>query len=131
MKQYGENIYTRIGHDRSHYGKYEVELEAGIPGYIDPIKAALDSSGYILADFDQWGITYFSSDDSDLSVNVDELDDYGAKFRIILRKGTLLEYDINEAKRYLQRIYYEILSKIYDEPVETLEDSPPVLLPTY
>ena len=121
MEQYGENIYTKIGHDRSRYGKYEAELEAEVPGYLDPIKTSLEDSGYILVDFDQWGLTYFSGDDPDLSINVDELDDYGDKSRIILRKGKLLEHDIDEARRYLQRIYDEILCGIDVEPVEAFE----------
>ena len=116
MEQYGENVYTRIGHDRSHYGKYEVELEAEVPGYLDPIKAALDSSGYILVDFDQWGLTYFSGDDPGLSVNVDELDDYGDKSRMILRKGELSQDDIDEAKDYLRQIYREITDEV-DAPL--------------
>lgn len=131
MEQYGENIYTRIGHDRSHYAKYETELEAEVPGYLDPIKTSLENSGYILVDFDQWGLTYFSGDDPDLSINIDELDDYGDKSRIILRKGKLLEHDIDESRRYLQRIYYEILGEIDVEPVEVFEDSPLALLLTY
>ncbi len=116
MEQYGENSYTRICHDHSHYGKYEAELEAEIPGYLDPIKAALDSSGYILVDFDQWGLTYFSGDDPDLSVSVDELNDYGDKSRIILRKGRLSQDDIDEAKDYLQQIYHEITNEV-DAPL--------------
>ncbi len=131
MEQYGENIYTKIGQDRSRYGKYEVELEAEVPGYLDPIKSALNSSGYILVDFDQWGLTYFSGDDPDLSVNVDELDDYGDKSRIILHKGKLSEHDIDKARNYLQRIYYEILGKIDVESVEAFEYSSRALLPTY
>jgi len=111
MEQYGENIYTRIGHDRSHYGKYEVELEAEVPGYLDPIKASLEDSGYIVVDFDQWGLTYSSGDDPDLSVNVDELDDYGNRSRIILRKGKLSEEDIGDARQYLQNIYNEITDR--------------------
>ena len=152
MEQYGENIYTRIGHDRSHDGKYEAELEVEVPGYLDPIKTSLENSGYILVDFDQWGLTYFSGDDPDLSVNVDELDDYGDKSQIILRKGRLSQDDIDEAKDYLQqiyrkitgevdaplmevyylqRIYYEILGEIDVEPVEAFEYSSQALLPTY
>jgi len=128
MEQYGENIYTRIGHDRSHDDKYEAELEVEVPGYLDPIKTSLENSGYILVDFDQWGLTYFSGDDPDLSVNVDELDDYGDKSRIILRKGKLLEHDIDKARNYLQRIYYEILGEIDVEPVEAFEYSSQALM---
>ena len=131
MEQYGENIYSRIGHDRSHYGKYEAELEVEIPGYLDPIKTSLENSGYILVDFDQCGLTYFSRDDPDLSVNVDELDDYGDKSQIILRKGKLLEHDIDKARNYLQQIYYEILGEINFEPIEAFEYSSQALLPTY
>ena len=131
MEQYGENIYTRIGHDRSHYGKYEAELEVEIPGYLDPIKSSLENSGYILEDFDQWGLTYFSCDDPDLTVSVDELDDYGDKSRIILRKGRLLEHDIGKARNYLQGIYYEILSKSDAEQIEDFEYHSQVLLSRY
>ena len=53
----GEKTYIRTGQDPSHYGKYEVELEVEIPGYIESIKGALESAGYVLGDFDQWGLT--------------------------------------------------------------------------
>ena len=112
MEQYGENIYIGIGHDHSHYGRYEVELEAEVPGYLDPIKAALESSGHILVDFDQWGLTYLSGNGPDLSVKVDELDDYGNKSRLVLRKGDLSEYDIDDTKKTLQQIYCEIIDEI-------------------
>lgn len=111
MEQYSENIYIRTGQDPSRYGKYEVELEAEIPGYVDPIRAALESSGYVLVDFDQWGLSYFSGDDLDLSIDVDELDDYRQKFRIILRRGKLSEDDIDDAREYLRQIYREITDK--------------------
>lgn len=110
--EYGENVYIRTGRDSSRYGKYEVELEAEIPGYIDPIRAALESSGYYWADFDQWGFTYFSEDDPDLSIDADELDDYGDRSRLILRKGKLSEYDIDDARGYLLEIYYRIIDEI-------------------
>jgi hypothetical protein len=118
MEQYGENIYTRIGHDRSHYGKYMAELEAEVPGYLDPIKTSLEDSGYISVDFDQWGLTYFSCDDPDLSVNVDELDNYGDKSRLILRKGKLSKDEIDITKGYLRKIYRQITSRIDAQPVE-------------
>lgn len=112
MEQYGENIYIRTGQDPSCYGKYEVELEAEIPGYLEQVRAALESSGYILVDFDQWGLTYFSGDDLDLSIDADELDDYGYKSRIILRKGKLSEDNIDNAREYLRQIYYRITDEI-------------------
>jgi len=112
MEEYGENIYVRIGQDRSHYGRYEVELEAEVPGYLDPIKASLESSGYILVDYDQWGLRYFSGDDPALSIDVDELDDYGDRSRIILCKGQLSEDDIDEAKDYLRQIYRKVTNEV-------------------
>ena len=66
-----------------------------------------------------------------MSVNVDELDDYGNKSQIILCKGKLLEHDIDKARNYLQRIYYEILGEIDVELVEAVEYSSQAILPTY
>jgi len=112
MEQYGDNVYTRLRHDRSHYGKYEVEIEAEVQDYLDPIKTYLGDSGYILVDFDQWGLTYFSRDDPELSINIDELDDYGNKSRITLRKARLSQDDIEETIDYLQQIYRKITGEV-------------------
>jgi hypothetical protein len=109
--EYGENVHIRMGRDPSRYGKYEVELEGEVAGYLDRVRAALESSGYILVDLDQWGLSYSSGDDPDLSVDADELDDYGYKFRIILRKGKLSEDDIDNAREHLRQIYREITDK--------------------
>lgn len=116
--EYGENVYIRTGQDPSRYGKYEVELEAEIRGYIDSIRADLESSGYYWVDCDQWGFTYFSGDDPDLSIDADELDDYGDKSRLILRKGKLSEYDIDSAIEYLRQIYRKLTDEIGAQAVE-------------
>ena len=120
MEEYGENVYVRAGQDRSHYGKYEVELEAEIPGYLDAIKVSLESYGGLLVDFDQWGLRYFSGDDPDLTIEADELDDFGDKSRLILRKEKLSKDEINIAKDYLRHIYHEIASGIDAQPVELI-----------
>jgi hypothetical protein len=117
MEEYGENVYVRAGQDRSHYGKYEVELEAGVLGYIDAIKVSLESYGGLLVDFDQWGLRYFSSDDPDLTIEANELDDYGDKSILILRKEKLSKDEIDIAKDYLRQIYHEITDGINAQSV--------------
>ena len=123
MDEYGENLYIRADQDPSYYRRYEVELGVQLPGYLDHIWEALESSGYILTDFDQWGLRYLSGDDPDLQIDIDELDDYGGMCRLVLRKGKLSEGDIDDAKVYLQHIYSQIAEQI-DTPVlyELTED---------
>ncbi len=89
-----------------------MELEAEIPGNIELPKVALESLGYGLADFDQWGLTYLSLEDPDLSADVDELNDYGDNTRLTLRKGRLSKYDIDEARESLEQIYCRIVDEI-------------------
>lgn len=108
MEEYEKDPCIRIGQDPSHYGAYEVELKAEIPGNIDPIRATLESSGYTLVDCDQWGLTYFDRSEPYLRIDVDELDDHGSESRVILRKWKLSENNIDQAKGYLRRIYLEI-----------------------
>jgi hypothetical protein len=101
----------RTSQDPSHYGKYQVELVTVIPGTVEPFKQALESSEYALIDFDQWGLTYVSRKDPDLSVDVSELDDYGENTRVVLRKGRLSECDIDEARCYLEMLYRRLTDK--------------------
>jgi len=108
MERYGNGVRTRNIPDPTHYGKYQVELEAEIAGPIEPVKATLKSAGYVMVDFDQWGMTYLSKQDPDLRVDVDELDDYGDNIRLFLRKSRLSGQDAHEAEEYLQRIYCEL-----------------------
>jgi len=96
MEEYEQDPCIRIGQDPSHYGAYEVELEAEIPGNIDPIRAALESSGYTLVDCDQWGLTYFDDNEPYLRIDVDELDDLGNASQIVMRKGGLRECDLGQ-----------------------------------
>ena len=112
MERYGDGVHIRTSQDPSHHGKYQVELEAEIPGNIELPKGALESLGYGLADFDQWGLTYLSQKDPDLSADVDELDDYGDNTRLTLRKGRLSKYDIDEARESLEQIYCRIVDEI-------------------
>ncbi len=112
MERYGDGVRIRTSQDPSHHGKYQVELEAEIPGNIEPHKAVLESLGYGLADFDQWGLTYLSQEDPDLSAGVDELNDYGDNTRLTLRKGRLSKYDIDEAREALEQIYCRIVDEI-------------------
>ncbi len=112
MERYGDGVHIRTSQDPSHHGKYQVELEAEIPGNIELPKAALESLGYGLADFDQWGLTYLSLEDPDLSADVDELNDYGDNTRLTLRKGRLSKYDIDEARESLEQIYFRIVDEI-------------------
>jgi len=112
MERHGVGTGVRTGKDPSHYGKYQVELEAEIPGNIEPIKEFLESSGYVLVDFDQWGLTYRSSEDPDLSADVDELDDYADNIRLVLRKGSLSKHDIGGARGYLDQIYRRIVYEV-------------------
>lgn len=71
----GEKRRKGAHQDPSHYGSYQIELEAKIPGRIQPTREALESYGFLLVDFDQWGLTYLSSKDPHLIADVDELDD--------------------------------------------------------
>jgi len=112
MKQYGDTINIKASQDPSHYGSYQIELKAEIPGSMQPTKEALESYGFSLVDFDQWGLTYLSKVYPDLTADVDELDDYGDSTRLILRKGRLLEYDFDEAWKYLELIYCRIVDEI-------------------
>ena len=112
MERYGDGVHIRTSQDSSHHGKYQVELEAEIPGNIELPKVALESLGYGLADFDQWGLTYLSLEDPDLSADVDELNDYWDNTRLTLRKGRLSKYDIDEAKESLEQIYCRIVDEI-------------------
>ncbi len=112
MERYGDGVRIRTSQDPSHHDKYQVELEAEIPGNIEPPKAALESLGYGLADFDQWALTYLSLEDPDLSAGVDELNDYGDNTRLTLRKGRLSKYDIDEARESLEQIYCRIVDEI-------------------
>jgi len=112
MERYGDGVHIRTSQDPSHHDKYQVELEAEIPGNIELPKAALESLGYGLADFDQWGLTYLSSVDPDLMADVDELDDYGDNTRLILRKGRLSKHDIDDARERLEQIYCRIVDEI-------------------
>jgi hypothetical protein len=112
MERYGDGVHIRTSQDPSHHGKYQVELEAEIPGNIELPKAALESLGYGLADFDQWGLTYLSSVDPDLMADVDELDDYGDNIRLILRKCRLSKYDIDDARECLEQIYCRMVDEI-------------------
>jgi len=66
---------------------------------------------YVPVDFDQWGLTYISRKDPDLSVDVDELDDYGENTRVVLRKGRLSERDIDEARCCLELLYRWLTDK--------------------
>ncbi|MFB0554217.1 MAG: hypothetical protein ACETWQ_12995 [Phycisphaerae bacterium] len=111
MEHYGDGICIRTGPDPSRYGKYQVELEAEIASSIEPIKEALESLQYVPVDFDQWGLTYISRKDPDLSVDVDELDDYGENTRVVLRKGRLSESNIDEARCYLELLYRRLINK--------------------
>jgi len=120
MKQYGDAVNIRANQDPSHYGSYQIELKAEIPGSMQPTKEALESYGFLLVDFDQWGLTYLSSVDPDLIADVDELDDYGDSTRLILRKGRLLKYDINNAMENLEQIYCRIVDEIGMPIVPTL-----------
>ena len=112
MECYGGDARIRTNQDPSHYGSYQIELEAEIPGHIQPTKEALESYGFLLVDFDQWGLTCLSSVDPDLIADVDELDDYGDSTRLILRKGRLSKYDINNAMENLEQIYCRIVDEI-------------------
>ena len=112
MERYGDDVHIRTSQDPSHHGKYQVELEAKIPGNIELPKTALESLGYGLADFDQWGLTYLAQEDPDLTADVDELDDYGDNTRLILRKGRLSKYDIDDARECLEQIYCRIVDEI-------------------
>ncbi len=112
MERYGDGIHIRTSQDPSHHDKYQVELEAEIPGNIEPHKAVLESLGYGLADFDQWGLTYLSLEDPDLSADVDELNDYGDNTRLTLRKGRLSKYDVDEARETLEQMYCRIVDEI-------------------
>ena len=112
MKPYGEAVNIRTSQDSSHYGSYQIELEVEIPGSMQPTKEALESYGFLLIDFDQWGVTYISSKDPDLMGDVDELDDYGDSTRLILRKGRVSKYDIDDARERLEQIYYRIVDEI-------------------
>lgn len=76
------------------------------------MKDALESAGYIMVDFDQWGITCLSEQDPDLEVDLDELSDYGDQSRLVLRRGRLSENEIDDAKEYLNRIYRGIRDQI-------------------
>ena len=111
MERYGSAVRTTNIPDPAHYGKYQVELEAEIVGPIEPVEAALESAGYVMVDFDPWGMTYLSKNDPDLRVDVDELDDYGDNIRLFLRKSRLSEQDAHEAEEYLQRIYCELTNE--------------------
>jgi hypothetical protein len=110
MEQH-DGVQIRRISDPVHPGKYQVELEAEFPGTYDPIKTTLESAGYALVDFDQWGLTFSSKKDLDLRVDVDELDDYGDTSRLILCKGRLSESDIDRAKSCLLRTYREVAEK--------------------
>jgi hypothetical protein len=112
MERYGDGVHIRASQDPSHHDKYQVELEAEIPGNIELPKVALESLGYGLADFDPWGLTYLSLEDPDLSADVDELNDYGDNTRLTLRKGRLSKYDIDEARESLEQIYCRIVDEI-------------------
>lgn len=103
-----KNPCIRIGLDPSHYGAYEVELAAEIPGNIDPIRTALESSGYTLVDCDQWGLTYFDDHEPYLRIDVDELDDLGHTSRVIIRKGRLTARDIHLAADQLKQVYRHV-----------------------
>jgi len=107
MEQY-DGVQIRKISDPVHPGKYQVELEAEFPGTYDPIKATLESAGYSLVDFDQWGLTFSSKNDPDLRVDVDELDDYGDASRLVLRKGRVSEKDLDTAAEYLGQIYRQL-----------------------
>jgi hypothetical protein len=112
MERYGDGVHIRTSQDPSHHDKYQVELEAEIPGDMELPKAALESLGYGLADFDQWGLTYLSQEDPDLIADVDELNEYGDNTRLTLRKGRLSKYDVDEARKSLEQIYCSIIDEI-------------------
>ena len=71
MECYGSGASIRTRQDPSHYGSYQIELEAEIPGHVQPTIEALESYGFLLVDFDQWGLTFLSSKDPDLIADVD------------------------------------------------------------
>ena len=112
MERYGDGVHIRTSQDPFHHDKYQVELEAEIPGDMELPKAALESLGYGLADFDQWGLTYLSQEDPDLIADVDELNEYGDNTRLTLRKGRLSKYDVDEARKSLEQIYCSIIDEI-------------------
>jgi hypothetical protein len=112
MERYGDGVHIRTSQDPSHHDKYQVELEAEIPGDMELPKAALESLGYGLADFDQWGLTYLSQEDPDLIADVDEINEYGDNTRLTLRKGRLSKYDVDEARKSLEQIYCSIIDEI-------------------
>ena len=111
MRGYGDRVCTRTAQDPSHYGHYQVELETVVPGTVESVGHALESSECALFDFDQRGLVYISKKDPDLSVDLDELDDYGDNTRLVLRKGRLSGCDIDEARRYLELFYRQLTNR--------------------
>jgi hypothetical protein len=111
MERHRNGICIRTTQDPSHFGLYQIELEAEIPSDLQPDRKVLESYGFVPVDFDQWGLAYLSTNDPDLSAEVDEVDDYGDNSRLILRKGRLSEYDIDETKLYLEQLYRQLTSK--------------------
>ena len=120
MDQYDEIACIRTSQDSSHFGKYEMELGAEITGSIDLLKAALESSGYVLVDFDQWGYAYLSGDDPDLTAEVNDLNDYVGKCRLTFRRGRLLEDEIGDAREYVRQIYNVITNRMAVEVIESV-----------
>ena len=112
MEQYDNNFYIRTCQDPARRGNYQVELEGKVTSNVEPIGAALESSGYRLADFDQWGLTYLSREYPDLWIDLDELDEYCCKTRLVLHKDRLFESKVDIAKECLERIYHQIINKI-------------------
>lgn len=113
MERYGEiwRIGTRL--DPSHYRKYEVLLEAEIRGCIDAICLEMKSLGYILADFDQGGLTYLKNNDRNLTVDVEDFED---RSRLLLRKGNIVERDIESAIKYVERACHIIARNKEEAP---------------
>lgn len=112
MERYGDSLSISTNPDPSHYGSYRVELKVEIPGRLESAEKALKSCGLLACDFDQWGMSFLSHKDADLTAGVDELGDYGDSSRLVLRIGKLSENDVGNARDYLQQIYCEIIDKI-------------------
>lgn len=109
--------------DSSHYGYFEVELAAGLSAYMDTVKAGLESLGFKLVDFSEWGVTYFSKNDPSITADVDEFDSYSESSQLVLRKGKLLENQVEAAREYLQHIYNKVAIDADIVPVEPAEEA--------
>jgi hypothetical protein len=112
MNRYEDNPSVSIRPDPSHYGSYRVELKAEIPGRLETAEKALRSCGFLACDFDQWGMSFLSRKEPDLTAEVDEVSDYGDSSQLALYKSKLSRNDIGGASEFLQQIYRQIIDKI-------------------